>query len=73
MPMVTINNQVVPMEVDTGAAVSLMSKEMQSRLFPAAVLKKSSIRLNTYTSQSYCGSHELVIVSGKGSTLFGRD
>ena len=39
------------MEVDTGAAVSIMSLEQQKTDLPNVVLKPSSIRLKTYTGE----------------------
>ena len=41
-----------PMEVDTGAAVSLISEETQKHLFPKAKLQKPEVRLNTYTAEA---------------------
>ena len=86
--LLQLNGQTVPMEVDTGAAVSLMSVEMQRRLFPSVTLNPATILLRTYTTQQitvlgqidvevqyqlYCGKHTLTIVSGDGPALLGRD
>ena len=45
---VQINGIDITMEVDTGAAVSVMSWTQQLELFPTAQLKKSSLVLRTY-------------------------
>ena len=78
----------VPMEVDTGAAVSLISEKTQRCLFPKVKLEKPEVRLNTYTAEAipvvgvltvqvkyrdYSGSHALYVVGGNGPTLLGRD
>jgi predicted aspartyl protease len=36
-----VNGAPLSMEIDTGAAVSIISQELQNRVFPDAVLKKS--------------------------------
>ena len=46
-----LNGVSVPMEVDTGASVSLMSQKTQQQLFPAQRLEKPIVRLTTYTSE----------------------
>lgn len=76
------------MEIDTGAAVSLMSLKTQKSLFPSTVLAKPNIQLRTYTSDpitvvgkmsvevkynGYKGRHTLYVVEGSGPTLVGRD
>ena len=81
-----LNGQSVPMEVDTGAAVSLMAKNTQRKLFPEAVLEPSQVWLSTYSAEalrvvgamkvqvhydSYVGQHLLYVVSGDGPTLLG--
>ena len=72
----------VPMEINTGAAVSLISEETQKRLFPKGSLHQPEVRLKTYTSESipvvgvlrvqvkyqaYLGYHDLYVVGGKWS------
>lgn len=42
----------VPMEVDTGDAVSLMLQKMQRQLFPVQTLEEPSVKLTMYTSES---------------------
>lgn len=76
------------MEVDTGAAVSLMSEAMWHHLFPTVVLENLNMRLHTYTAQpitvvgqctvkvkyqTYAGEHTLTVVTGDGPALTGRD
>ena len=83
-----LNGRSVYMEVDTAAAVSLMSKATQKKLLPHAKLLKAIVKLQTYTAESlpvigtlevqarcanYVGKHTLFVVSGNGSTLFGWD
>ena len=78
----------VLMEIDTGAAVSLISEETQKHLFPKGSLRQPEVCLKTYTSESipvigvlrvqvkyrgYLGSHDLYVVSGNGPALLGRD
>ena len=40
------------MEVDTGAAVSLMAENTQRKLFLEAVLEPSQVRLSTYSAEA---------------------
>ena len=86
----TVNNKCVIMEVDTDAAVSLISYKTYQKLFASVPLEKSKIKLILpslhaksipmvwqmtldvpYGSQR--GAHQLYIVKGSGSSLFGRD
>ena len=46
-----INGHPMEMEIDTGAAVSLMSKREQQALFPNWTLRKSERTLRTYTGE----------------------
>ena len=48
---VTVNDVPVTMEVDTGAAVSVMSQQQQRKLFPQARLHPSQVVLRTYTAE----------------------
>ena len=83
-----VNGHPLTMEIDTGAAVSLISKTTQESVFPAARLDKSSLILRTYTAEAipvvgqmevqvkygdYTGCHKLYVVRGKGPPLLGRD
>ena len=47
-----VNGHPLTMEIDTGAAVSLISKTTQENLFPAACLDKSPLTLRTYTAEA---------------------
>ena len=40
------------MEVDTGAAVSIISEETYDTLFPQVTVKQASVGLHTYTGES---------------------
>ena len=76
------------MEVDTGAAISVISKCTYDRLFPNLEIVKPSVRLKTYTGEAMKligeitaeakygeQSHtlSLMIVDGNGPSLLGRD
>lgn len=45
------------MEVDTGAAVSIISEQRLKQVVPEAVIKKTRVKLRTYTLESIpvCG------------------
>ena len=83
-----VNGTPLKMEIDTGAAVSIISKKTEERLFPSLKVLKPSISLRTYTSElipelgqlkvevkdkGYVGTHKLVVVAGNGPALLGRD
>ena len=83
---VKINGTNVPMEVDTGAAMSVMTVSQQKELIPTATLQPSSVVLKTYTKvhlqicgemivqvkhQDKCLTLPLLIVKGKGPALLG--
>ena len=83
-----LNGLPLEMEIDTGAAVSIISEATQKRVFPKARLRKSSVALQIYSSepltvlgqmkvkvsyQGYKGTHSLLVVQGNGSNLMGRD
>ena len=85
---VFINGKPVEMDVDTGAAVSLMSENQQKALFPNVPLRKSSLTFRTYTGEnmnirgemnvevkfeSHTKTLSLVVVTGSGPTLVGRN
>ena len=76
------------MELDTGAAVSLISEETYRKLLPTSALKPTSVNLRTYTGQSMsvAGQIEvevryqqqthtlpLFVVTGEGPSLLGRN
>ena len=77
----------VAMEIDTGAAVSLISHKTQKTIFPNTPLSKPTLTLRTYTAEpiavvgqmqvtvkynEYVGTHELYVVSGDGLSLIGK-
>ena len=76
------------MEVDTGASVSIMSKESWLALFPKIPLARTPASLHTYTAQTtsvegqadvavqygtFAGTLRMYVVKEKGPTLLGRD
>ena len=75
--VIEIEGQPVTMEVDTGAAVSLIPQSLQRAMFPQAQLSKATLNLHTYTAQpihvvgwmsvqerdqGYEGEHKLYVV-----------
>ncbi len=85
---VEINGQKLSMEVDTGAAVSLISETTFQKWWPGTPLEPSSARLQTYSGEpiAVVGQLEaevkygeqqakvpLLVVEGGGPSLFGRD
>ena len=84
----TLNGQRTAMELDTGAAVSLISEETYRKLLSTSALKTTSVNLQTYTGQSMsvAGQIEvevryqqqthtlpLFLVTGEGPSLLGRN
>ena len=76
------------MEVDTGAAVSIISDSTRRKLFPLLKLHKSQLILKTYTDEQMqivgqlnvrvqygeqTAPLVLVVVAGNGPSLFGRN
>ena len=85
---VELNGQEVPMEGDTGPAVSLVPEETFQKLWPQLPIKESNMRLQTYSGQPIAvqGRVEVVVnygqqttklpllvVEGDGPSLFGRN
>lgn len=83
-----INNENVKMEVDTGAAITIISEKTKHQLFPKTVLQKSSVKLTTYTGEAMPVLGEmaadvlyddqrypltLTVVAGRGPCLLGHD
>ena len=83
-----LNGKLLCMELDTGATVSLVSEKTFHQLFPSTTLQPSSIQLHSYLGESITvvGQVEvevnygtqtvklpLIVVSGDGPSLFGRD
>ena len=86
--MMQLDGKRVIMEVNTGAAVSVMSSKSLNSLFPRAILQKTTVRLRTYMAKempvlgqisvdvrygNYSGKHTLYVVKGDGPCLLGRD
>ena len=85
---VEVEGRQVPMEIDTGAAVTIMSKDTWQRMFATLPLSKSQIALKTYTLKKMKVSGQravqvrykgqvrqlrLIVVEGNGPTLLGRN
>ena len=83
-----INGKQLPFEVDTEAAVSLISLETKQKFFKDVQIQETTVSLHTYTSQSiqvvgtlqvqvrygdHVGKHKLFVIKGVGSTLVWRD
>ena len=51
MVELTINGQKTTMELDTGAAVSVISTQTKSEMFPQTKLMSSTLILTTYTGE----------------------
>ena len=82
------NKQPVSMEINTGAAVSIILKENWEARFAGLPLAKPILSLRTYTAErmvvlgkasvqvrygKYCGKHTVYVEEGLGPTLLGRD
>ena len=85
---VSVDGRIIKMEVDTGAAVSLITEQQQQELFPTAVLRHSKVTLRTYTAErlpvvgemhvhvqygDQTSDLPLLVVRGVGPALLGRD
>jgi hypothetical protein len=85
---VLVNDKKLVMEVDTGAALSIISEATRKARFPGLRLHKSNVILKTYTEEPmqvvgnlhvhvHYGSQQaklvLVVVGGDGPSLFGRN
>lgn len=83
-----VDECVISMEVDTGAATSIMSETTCKKLWPSRELHPTEVRLQTYSKEplSVLGclnvnvEYEaqkaklpLIVVKGSGPTLMGRD
>ena len=73
------------MEIDTGAAVSVISERTRKKIFPDAALSKSAVLLKTSTGEvmpvlgemnvevKYGSQTAMLTLEGLGPSLFGRD
>ena len=83
-----INGVPVPMELDTGASLTVISETLWKEKFPTSTLEPSNIRLKTYTGEELkvLGQATVAIkygeqncnlpvqiVKGNGPALFGRN
>ena len=83
-----VNAQPVCMEVDTGVAPSIVSESTFHELWPSAKLSPSAVRLRTYSGEALTvlgtvdvhvqykeqtAKLPLLVVQGKGPSLFGRN
>ena len=83
-----LNNRNIVMELDTGAAMSLISETTKKELFPMVNLRHSRVVLKTYTSEKITvlgemdvdvkyGDQEytltLLVIKGPGPSLTGRN
>ena len=88
MVSVVIDGQRTQMELDTGAAYSIVSEKLHSELWPDAKLEECKLRLKSYAGENIpvLGSREvlvhyqdqserlqLIVVRGTGASLFGRN
>ena len=84
----TVDGKEIPMEVDTGAAVSMISLATKKQLFPQKDLLDSTLVLTTYTGEqmvvvgrmqvkvNYGETNKLLflyVVEGQGPSLMGRE
>ena len=84
---VLVNGKRLTMEIDTGAAVSIISEHQKKLHFPDATLAESSVQLRTYTGEHMpvlgrlrvCAKYgeqtkdlDLIVVTGNGPILLGR-
>ena len=88
MVEVKVDDCLIPMEVDTGASVTLMSYSTFTGLWPGRSLESTAVKLQTYSRETIpvvgvrnvnveyngqLGQFPLAIVEGSGPTLLGRD
>ncbi len=83
-----VDGKLVPMEIDTGASLTLMSEQIFRNQWPTATLATSTVTLHSYSGESIpvlgtvdvlvkYGGHEvtlpLLVVKGEGPSLLGRN
>ena len=85
MVELTLNKQKTAMELDTGAAVSVISNTAKAKLFPQLKSESTSIILATYRGENisvlvqimfnvkYGKHHKNAVVKGDGPSLLGRN
>ena len=85
---VTVNNHNILMEIDTGAALTIISETTHNTYFNHIPLEPSDIQLKTYNGEpieikgsftatvnykSQCAELPLIVVAGNGPSLLGRN
>ena len=85
---IEVSGKILPMEIDTGASVSIISEQSQKHIFPQEEVGVSQLQLETYTGEKLTmkGQMQVVVgyksqeknlvlhvVAGEGPTLMGRD
>ena len=88
MVVLTINGQKTTMELDTGAAVSVISTQTKTEMFPQTKLTNSTLILTTYTGEQLEVAGQILVevkygrqvkqlplyvVKGNGPSLMGRN
>ena len=83
-----INGQGVSMELDTGAAISVINELTYKTVLAQLPLQKSNVKLHTYSGEQLCvlgelqvtvqyneqtASLPLIVLQGSGPNLFGRN
>ncbi|KAL5460041.1 hypothetical protein EMCRGX_G033456 [Ephydatia muelleri] len=83
-----VNGVILPMEIDTGAAVSIIPERVHQELFPYLKPQNTRVRLRTYTAEqitvlgtisvqvkykNQTRTLSLFVVNTDGPTLLGRD
>ena len=78
----------IPMEIDTGASMSIMSEDTYRKIWPTRKLEVSNVKLQTYSKEplpvvgaqsvqvyyeGQSASLPLIVVKGDGPTLLGRN
>ena len=87
MVKVQVNKQEIPMEIDTGASLSIVSEETLNIFSSGLDLKPTDVSLRMYTGEPLLvigmldvevtygpqqATLSLIVVQGKGPSLFGR-
>ena len=85
---VSVDEKILCMEVDTGAAVSVLSETTYKRLWPEKILRPTTMKLKTYSGspltvlgqlqvqvkyQDQAANLPIIVIAGDGPSLLGRD
>ena len=68
-----INNIPSELELDTGAAVSVISEEIWQNDFGSVLLQKSNVTLRSYSAHMIPVDLPILVTKGKGVALMARD